>query len=297
MPAISPFLWFDNDAEQAMKFYLSIFKGGKVLSVSRMGPGKKAKVMGVSFRILGQTFHGLNGGPHFKFNEAVSMYVSCKTQKEVDYYWKKLTSGGGSESRCGWLKDKFGLSWQIASRSREGAKGHAGHAGNGEDRYRRAEAGRGRQIRADAKEGTMAARKGTAGKATKGPMAKGRVKGGATVEGYLGALPEDKRAGLAKLRRTLKRLLPKAEECISYGIPAFRNPEGVIVYYAAMKSHLSFFPTSYPIEVCAQELKGYATSRGTIRFPIDAPLPAALVAKLVKIRLRQMAEKPPARPR
>jgi len=113
MPSIAPFLWFDDNAEQAMKFYLSIFKGGKVLSVSRMGPGKKAKVMGVSFRILGQTFHGLNGGPHFKFNEAVSMYVACKTQKEVDSYWKKLTAGGGSESRCGWLKDKFGLSWQI----------------------------------------------------------------------------------------------------------------------------------------------------------------------------------------
>jgi predicted 3-demethylubiquinone-9 3-methyltransferase (glyoxalase superfamily) len=113
MPAISPFLWFDDNAEQAMKFYVSIFKGGKVLSVSRMGTGKQAKVMGVSFRILGQTFHGLNGGSLFKFNEAVSMYVSCKTQKEVDYYWKKLTSGGGEESRCGWLKDKFGLSWQI----------------------------------------------------------------------------------------------------------------------------------------------------------------------------------------
>jgi len=118
----------------------------------------------------------------------------------------------------------------------------------------------------------------------------------ASVAGYLAALPSDKRAGLEKLRRTLKRLLPKAEECISYGIPAFRNPDGVIVYFAAMKSHLSFFPTSHPIEVCAQELKGYATSRGTIRFPIDTPLPDALVAKLVKVRLKQMAEKRAVRP-
>jgi predicted 3-demethylubiquinone-9 3-methyltransferase (glyoxalase superfamily) len=113
MPSIAPFLWFDNNAEQAMKFYLSVFKGGKVLSISRMGPGKRAQVMGVSFRILGRDFHGMNGGPMFKFNESISMFVACKTQKEVDYYWKKLTSGGGAESRCGWLKDKFGLSWQI----------------------------------------------------------------------------------------------------------------------------------------------------------------------------------------
>ena len=113
MPSITPFLWFDNNAEQAMKFYLSVFKGGKAISISRMGPGKKAKVMGVSFRILGQTFHGMNGGPLYKFNESISMFVSCKTQKEVDYYWKRLISGGGRESRCGWLKDKFGLSWQI----------------------------------------------------------------------------------------------------------------------------------------------------------------------------------------
>jgi uncharacterized protein YdhG (YjbR/CyaY superfamily) len=122
-------------------------------------------------------------------------------------------------------------------------------------------------------------------------MKKGGMAGTASVAGYLAALPPDKRAGLSRLRRTLKRLLPEAEECISYGIPAFRNPDGVIVYYAAMKSHLSFFPTSYPIEVCAQALKGYATSRGTIRFPIDIPLPDALVTKLVKVRLRQMAEK------
>jgi predicted 3-demethylubiquinone-9 3-methyltransferase (glyoxalase superfamily) len=112
MPSIAPFLWFDDKAEDAMKFYCKIFKGSKVLSVSKMGQGKKAKVFGVSFRLLGQTFHGMNAGPRFKFNEAISMFVSCKTQKEVDFYWKKLTAGG-EESQCGWLKDKFGLSWQI----------------------------------------------------------------------------------------------------------------------------------------------------------------------------------------
>lgn len=112
MPSITPFLWFDGQAEEAMKFYCRIFKGSKVLSISRMGSGKKAKAFGVSFRLLGQTFHGMNAGPMFKFNEAISMFVSCKTQKEVDTYWKKLTAGG-QESQCGSLKDKFGLSWQI----------------------------------------------------------------------------------------------------------------------------------------------------------------------------------------
>lgn len=85
MPTITPFLWFDSEAENAMKFYCRIFKGSKVLSVRRMGPGKKAKVFGVSFRLLGQTFHAMNAGPQFKFNEAISMYVSCKTQKEIDF--------------------------------------------------------------------------------------------------------------------------------------------------------------------------------------------------------------------
>ena len=112
-----------------------------------------------------------------------------------------------------------------------------------------------------------------------------------SVAEYFADLTPDKRSGLEKLRRTLKTLLPRAEECISYGMPAFRNPDGVVAYYAAMKAHLSFFPTSHPIEVCAKDLKAYQTSRGTIRFPIDAPLPAALVKKLIKVRLAQMAEK------
>lgn len=113
MPSITPFLWFDDNAEAAMKFYKSIFKGTKVLSVSRMGPGKKAKVMGVSFQILGQKFHALNGGPHYKLNEAFSIYLDCKTQKEVDSYWNKLLKGGGRPSRCGWLTDRFGVTWQV----------------------------------------------------------------------------------------------------------------------------------------------------------------------------------------
>jgi uncharacterized protein YdhG (YjbR/CyaY superfamily) len=111
----------------------------------------------------------------------------------------------------------------------------------------------------------------------------------ATVADYFANLTPDKRAGLEKIRRALKALLPKAEECISYGVPALRHPDGVVVYYAAMKTHLSFFPTSYPIEACAEDLKGYATSRGTIRFPIAKPLPAPLLKKLVRARLEQMA--------
>jgi predicted 3-demethylubiquinone-9 3-methyltransferase (glyoxalase superfamily) len=109
MNKITPFLWFDDQAEEAMRYYVSIFKNSKVLSVS---PGPNGKAMGVTFELDGQEFMGLNAGPQFKFTEAVSFYVSCKTQEEVDDLWGKL-SQGGEESRCGWLRDKFGLWWQI----------------------------------------------------------------------------------------------------------------------------------------------------------------------------------------
>src|SRR3989442_12687406 len=113
---ITPFLWFDNNAEQAAQFYTSIFKNSKILNVSRYGdagPGPKGSVMVVNFQLEGQQFTALNGGPLFKFSEAFSFVVNCETQKEIDEYWNKLTSGGGKESKCGWLKDKFGFSWQI----------------------------------------------------------------------------------------------------------------------------------------------------------------------------------------
>lgn len=116
MSKITPFLWFDNQAEEAMNFYTSIFKNSKVGKVARYGdagPGPKGSVMTASFQLEGQEFIALNGGPHFKFTEAVSFVVNCDTQEEIDYYWKKLTADGGQESQCGWLKDKFGLSWQI----------------------------------------------------------------------------------------------------------------------------------------------------------------------------------------
>jgi predicted 3-demethylubiquinone-9 3-methyltransferase (glyoxalase superfamily) len=108
MQSITPCLWFDGKAEDAMKFYRSIFKSTKVLSVHRQGK----KVLVVFFRLNGLEFMGLNGGPNFKFNPAVSFLVSCKSQREVDTYWKKL-SKGGAEGQCGWLTDKYGLSWQI----------------------------------------------------------------------------------------------------------------------------------------------------------------------------------------
>ena len=111
MQTLTPFLWFDNNAEEAMKFYTSIFKKSKAGKVMRVG-GPSGQVLSVTFNLLGQNFMALNGGPHFKFNEAVSLFVSCETQKEVDEYWNKL-SKGGQKSRCGWLKDKYGLSWQI----------------------------------------------------------------------------------------------------------------------------------------------------------------------------------------
>jgi len=115
MQKIIPSLWFDGNAEEAMNFYVSIFKNSKVLNVSRFneaGPGSAGTVMAVSFELDGQQFMGINGGPEFPFSEAVSFYVDCETQQEVDELWEKLTAGG-EESQCGWLKDKYGLSWQI----------------------------------------------------------------------------------------------------------------------------------------------------------------------------------------
>jgi predicted 3-demethylubiquinone-9 3-methyltransferase (glyoxalase superfamily) len=109
MPTITPFLWFDTQAEEAMKFYASIFKRSKVLSVNRV----QGKVLTVQFELEGQQFMALNAGPTFKFTEAISFFVGCETQQEIDELWAKLTSGGGEPSRCGWLKDKYGLSWQI----------------------------------------------------------------------------------------------------------------------------------------------------------------------------------------
>jgi predicted 3-demethylubiquinone-9 3-methyltransferase (glyoxalase superfamily) len=112
---ITPFLWFNDNAEEAMNFYASIFKNSKIGNVSRYpegGPGPAGKVMSATFQLEGQEFMALNGGPQFKFSEAISFFVNCETQKEVDELWKKL-SAGGQEGRCGWLKDKFGLSWQI----------------------------------------------------------------------------------------------------------------------------------------------------------------------------------------
>jgi predicted 3-demethylubiquinone-9 3-methyltransferase (glyoxalase superfamily) len=108
MPKITPFLWFDGRAEEAMNFYLSVFTDGKILNVSR----KDGKVLVVTFELAGQRFMALNAEPIFKFNESVSFFVSCESQEEVDYYWSRLLEGG-QESQCGWLKDKFGLSWQI----------------------------------------------------------------------------------------------------------------------------------------------------------------------------------------
>src|SRR5262249_5060907 len=115
MQKITPFLWFDNQAEEAANFYVSIFKNSKILSISRYGeagPGPKGSAMTVVFQLDGEEFIALNGGPHFKFTEAVSFSVDCKTQQEVDEFWEKL-SEGGEESMCGWLKDKYGLSGQI----------------------------------------------------------------------------------------------------------------------------------------------------------------------------------------
>jgi predicted 3-demethylubiquinone-9 3-methyltransferase (glyoxalase superfamily) len=113
--AITPFLWFDSNAEEAVNFYCSVFKDSKITSVSRYqegGPGSAGQVMVMTFELMGQKFMALNGGPHFKFTEAVSFMIPCENQAEVDYYWDKLIEGGEA-SMCRWLKDKFGLSWQV----------------------------------------------------------------------------------------------------------------------------------------------------------------------------------------
>jgi predicted 3-demethylubiquinone-9 3-methyltransferase (glyoxalase superfamily) len=125
MQRITPCLWFDDQAEEAVKFYLSIFKNSKILTVSRYG-GAAAKVSGrpkgsvmtITFRLDGQDFMALNGGPIFKFTEAVSLIVYCRTQREIDRYWEKL-SEGGEKGQCGWLKDRYGLSWQIVPAAME----------------------------------------------------------------------------------------------------------------------------------------------------------------------------------
>jgi len=115
MQKITPFLWFDTKAEEAAKFYTSIFKNSQIVSIARYGeagPGPKGSVMTVAFKLDGQDFVALNGGPQFQFTLAISLVVNCKTQEEVDYFWGKLSERGKTD-RCGWLKDKFGLSWQV----------------------------------------------------------------------------------------------------------------------------------------------------------------------------------------
>jgi predicted 3-demethylubiquinone-9 3-methyltransferase (glyoxalase superfamily) len=119
MPKIHPFLWFDKDAEEAMNFYVSVFPNSKVLSVQRYGPtgpGPEGSVMTADFELDGQRITALNGGPVFNFSEAFSFVIDCKDQAEVDYYWDKLLEGG-KPSQCGWLKDRFGFSWQVVPKA------------------------------------------------------------------------------------------------------------------------------------------------------------------------------------
>jgi len=113
---ITPFLWFDGNAEEAVAFYLSLFEASRIVSRSRhglAGSGPRGSVMAIAFKLADQDFVAINGGPHVKFNEAISLYVSCETQEEIDHYWSRLKGDGGEEHDCGWLKDRFGLSWQV----------------------------------------------------------------------------------------------------------------------------------------------------------------------------------------
>ncbi len=142
MTSITPFLWLDNNVPEAVAFYTSVFPNARVETVSDFM---------ASFELEGQKFHALNGGPRYKFNEAVSFFISVETQEEVDYFWSRLTADGGKPSQCGWLKDKFGLSWQVVpaalgrylerSRSQEGRSRHAGHDEDAQDHHRRSRQG------------------------------------------------------------------------------------------------------------------------------------------------------------
>jgi len=113
MQKITPFLWFNNQAEEAANFYVSIFKNSRVNNIHRSGDAGKGTALTISFELEGQQFIALNGGPHYSFTPAISLFVNCETQAEVDELWDKLISGGGKPSRCGWLQDRYGLSWQI----------------------------------------------------------------------------------------------------------------------------------------------------------------------------------------
>ena len=116
MQRISPMLWFDGQAEEAANFYVSVFKNSKIETITHYGdelPGKNGQVMTVDFVLDGQNFTALNGGPQFKFTEAISLVINCDTQEEIDYYWEKLSADGGEGVECGWVKDKYGLSWQV----------------------------------------------------------------------------------------------------------------------------------------------------------------------------------------
>lgn len=118
-PKITPFLWYDKEAEEAANFYVSIFKNSKINTVARYpegSPYEAGTVMTVAFELDGQHLTAINGGPHFKLSEAVSFVIDCDSQEEVDYYWERLLAGGGQASQCGWLKDRFGLSWQVTPR-------------------------------------------------------------------------------------------------------------------------------------------------------------------------------------
>lgn len=132
MDAITPNLWFDDNAEEAAEFYVSVFPDSRITRVMRYtqaGPGPEGTAVTVEFALRGQPFTGINGGPMFTFSEAVSFAISCEDQAESDHYWEALLAGGGQESQCGWLKDRFGLSWQVSPRARrDGCRSNRGRA-------------------------------------------------------------------------------------------------------------------------------------------------------------------------
>ena len=290
MSKITPFLWFNDQAEAAMRFYVSVFRNSKITSISYYGEGTPAppgSVMTVSGLIEGQEFVAMNGGPHYTINPAISFMVNCDTQREIDSYWKKL-SDGGQELPCGWLTDRFGVSWQVTPR----ALMKLIHDPDPERKQRVLNAMY-RMTKIDLAEILRAAgpepRRTTAKRTTaKGTAATRAAATRNATDRYLAAAPVAQRAALAKLRRDIQAAAPQAEECISYSLPAFRLDGRPIVAFGSARKHCSFYPMSAAlIASLGKELARYDVSKGTIRFSPEEPLPATLVRKIVRARIAE----------
>lgn len=289
MPRITPFLWFDTQAETAARFYTGIFKNSRITQVARYGPGgpgPEGSVMTVAFELDGQPFVALNGGTIFQFTEAISFVVRCRTQTELDRYWDKL-GAGGQPARCGWLKDQFGLSWQVVPTALEKLL----------DASDPPRAARVMQALLGMVKLDIAALQAAAADVPPTPRPKAAAKPPPrrdagpprTIDDYLARVPDGQRQALESLRRTIRELVPEAEEAFSYAMPAFRVKGRPLIAFAAAKTHCALYPMSgRAVAAFANELASFSTSKGTIRFTPERPLPQRLLRRIVQWRLAEM---------